>query len=118
LTFTTLRGKEAFARVLGEGQARRSNGMVLHWSANDLPTNRYAVAAKTTAGKSVVRNRLRRWGRELLRRWQDCIAPGHDLVVIARTQEAATGYEHFAHHLWRVLGKAELLSEENSEPCV
>jgi len=118
VTFTTLRGREAFARVLGKGQARRSNGMVVHWTANNLTSNRYAVAAKTTAGKSVVRNRLRRWARELLKRWQALIAPGFDVVVIARTREAATGYQHFAHHLWRALGKAELISEDNPEPCV
>lgn len=118
MTFTTLRGRAAFARVLGRGQARRSNGMVLHWAANQLEFNRYAVAAKASAGKSVSRNRIRRWGRELLRRWHRGITPGHDLVVIARTREAATGYEHFAHHLWRALNSAELISKDSSESCV
>lgn len=117
VTFTTLRGRAAFARVLGNGQARRSNGVVLHWAANQLEINRYAVAAKTSAGKSVVRNRLRRWGRELLRRWNGGIAPGHDLVLIARTPEAASGFAHFAHHLWRVLANAELITEETNESC-
>ena len=92
--------------------------MVLHWAANGLSENRYAVAAKTTAGKSVVRNRIRRWARELFRRWNPEIAAGHDLVVIAQTREAAESYRHFAHHLWRALDKAKLISEECSKSCV
>lgn len=117
MAFNTLRGREDFSHVLGRGQARRSNGVVLHWAANGLNENRYAVAAKTTTGKSVVRNRIRRWGRELFRRWNGEIALGHDLVVIAQTREAAECYQHFARHLWRALDKAKLVDARSVEPC-
>ncbi len=82
---------------------------MLHWAASGLSESRFAVAAKTRVGGAVVRNRVRRWARELLRRWRASIAPGHDLVVIARDREAALSFAMFAYHLRRVLQRAELM---------
>lgn len=82
---------------------------MLHWAASGLTESRYAVAAKTQVGCAVVRNRVRRWARELLRRWGAAIAPGHDLVVIAQDREAALSFAMFAYHLRRVLERAELM---------
>jgi ribonuclease P protein component len=106
---STLRGRSNIRRVLGSGQARRSDGIVLHWAASGQTESRYAVAAKTSVGGAVVRNRVRRWARELLRRWGAAITPGHDLVVIAHNREAALSFAMFAYHLRRVLVRAELM---------
>ena len=108
MSLTSLRGRNNFRRVLGRGQARRSDGLVLHWAPNGLEENRYATAAKTSTGCAVVRNRIRRWGRVLLRQWDSEIHAGHDLVVIAHGREAAASFQNFEFHLDRVLQKAEL----------
>jgi len=97
--------------VFADGKAHGSDGVVLHWAANGSDANRYAVAAKTTTGNAVVRNRIRRWARELLRQWQQSIRPGHDMVLIARGRDAARSFDDFAYHLRRVLAKAQLLAE-------
>ena len=97
---------------MAHGQARRSDGVVLHWAPNGLAGNRYCFAAKTKAGGAVVRNRIRRWARELFRRWHDILAPGYDIVVIARSREAAAGFAEFARHLANTLGRAELAEEQ------
>ncbi|MBN2082163.1 ribonuclease P protein component [bacterium] len=93
------------------GQAHGSDGVVLHWAANGSDACRYAVAAKTSTGNAVVRNRVRRWGRELLRQWQQALLPGYDLILIARGRDAARCYADFAYHLRRVLDKAQLLAD-------
>ena len=108
MALTSQRGRSNFRRVLGRGHARRSNGLVLHWATNGLEENRYATAAKTSTGKAVVRNRIRRGGRVLLRQWDAGILAGHDLVVIAHGREAAASFRNFESHLARVLQKAEL----------
>lgn len=105
---TALRGRANFKRVFAHGGARRSDGVVLHWVANGTAHNRYGVAAKVHVGHAVVRNRVRRWARELLRRWDASLAAGYDVVVVANQPEAAASFESFAWHLARVLGKAEL----------
>lgn len=108
MAYTPLRGRSNFKHVFSRGQARRSNGLVLHWAPNGLSENRYAVAAKVAAGRAVTRNRLRRWGRELLRRWDPRLSVGHDLVIIARNREASESFQDFEYHLGQVLRKAEL----------
>jgi ribonuclease P protein component len=96
---------------MAHGQAHRSDGVVLHWAPNGLAGNRYCIAAKTKAGGAVVRNRIRRWARELLRRWHPRLDPGYDIVVIARNREAAAGFAEFAGHLAHTLGRAGLAAE-------
>jgi ribonuclease P protein component len=106
-----LRRRSSFNRVYQSGLARRSNGLVVHWASNGLEHNRYAVAAKTQAGIAVERNRIRRWGRELFRQYDENLRPGHDIVVLARTREAALGFGLFRDHFHRVLEKTGLLSD-------
>ena len=111
MAYTPLRGRSNFKHVFSRGSARRSNGVVLHWAPNGLGENRYAVAAKVAVGRAVKRNRLRRWGRQLLRLWDPRLAPGHDLVVIARNREATESFQDFEYHLAQVLEQAELSSD-------
>ena len=109
MTFTALRTRSCFRRVVGQGQARRRDGIVLHWLNNNLEANRYGIAAKLAVGKAVVRNRVRRWGRELLRRWNPALRPGYDLVLSARQPEAADDYHEFCSNLASLLARAELI---------
>jgi ribonuclease P protein component len=106
-----LRGQDSFKRVATRGRRVSSDGLALTWLYSGNEASRYGIAARVAVGKAVVRNRVRRWARELLRRWDAQLAPGYDVVITARSNEAAVNFQHFAHHLARMLHKAELAEE-------
>jgi len=110
----TLRGAAEFKRVFAKGQARRSNGLVLHWAANSMEHNRYGLVAKSTLGTAVARNRVRRWMRELLRSWAPAIEPGYDIVLVARDRDVTAAFAQFSLHLATVLHKAELMEGQGA----
>ena len=105
---SALRGAAAFRRVLARGTSRRSNGIAVHQTPNGLSENRYGIAAKLSAGRAVRRNRIRRWTRELLRRWEGNLAEGYDVVIISSAGEAVADFHSFAAHLGTALSKAGL----------
>ena len=107
----TLRGQGSFKRIAIHGHRVTSDGLALTWLYSGNETNRYGIAARLAVGKAVVRNRVRRWARELLRCWDAQVAPGYDLIISARSSDAAESYQHFANHLARMLHKAELTEE-------
>jgi ribonuclease P protein component len=86
----TLKDRHGFRRVMTRGKVARSNGLRVHFALNGLPHSRYGIAATTAVGGAVVRNRVRRWAKELLRRWDELLAPGYDLVVFVNQREASS----------------------------
>ncbi len=108
MALASLRGQNSFKRVAQQGRRLTSDGLALLWLYSGNETNRYGVAARVAVGKAVVRNRVRRWARELLRRWDSELAPGYDLIITARDSAAAASFQHFAEHLARLLAKAQL----------
>src|SRR5687768_10079221 len=97
---------------MAHGRFTRSNGVRVHYTHNGLDANRYGVAATTAVGGAVVRNKVRRWSRELLRKWDAQLAPGHDLVVFVNNKDARESFESFAIHLAHGLRKAQLAEGE------
>jgi ribonuclease P protein component len=112
VALNTLRGRYSFKRVMAHGRFTRSNGVRVHYTHNGTDANRYGVAATTAVGSAVVRNRVRRWSRELLRQWDAQIVPGHDLVVFVNNSDAQESFQSFAIHLAHSLRKAQLAEGE------
>lgn len=50
----------------------------------DLATGRIGITVSKKVGNAVVRNRIRRWVREFVRRERAWLPPGRDVVVIAK----------------------------------
>jgi ribonuclease P protein component len=97
---------------MAHGRSARSNGVRVHYTHNGSDVNRYGVAATTAVGGAVVRNRVRRWSRELLRHWDAQIAPGNDIVVFVNHKDAQESFQSFAIHLAHGLRKAQLAEGE------
>jgi ribonuclease P protein component len=111
VALASLRGQDSFKRVAQRGRRVSSDGLALVWLYSGNEANRYGIAARVAVGKAVVRNRVRRWARELLRQWGSQLAPGYDVIITARGSNAAESYQHFAQHLARMLHKAQLTEE-------
>ena len=89
-----LRDKDRFQQVRRQGRSYKHPLMVLVILPNELPHSRFGFTASKRIGNAVKRNRVRRLMREAVRLQWDDIAPGWDVVCIARRPIAtATFYE-------------------------
>ena len=61
------------------------------WLPTERATARFGLTVSRRVGGSVIRNRVKRWLRESIRRQRQGLT-GMDVVLIARTGAAAAGY--------------------------
>jgi ribonuclease P protein component len=76
--------------------------LLLHLLSGDEV--RVGVTVSTKVGGAVVRNRVKRWVREYVRRHRDALPPG-DTVLVARASAATAVHEDIDRDLERILGK-------------
>ncbi|MEZ4238922.1 MAG: ribonuclease P protein component [Myxococcota bacterium] len=86
-----LRRSPEFQRVQRGGRRISGRSLVVVYLANDRDTARFGLAVSRKVGGAVVRNRVKRWLREAVRR-QRGAAPLVDVVIIARPSAATAGY--------------------------
>ncbi len=73
-----------FQRVRRQGRSWSDPLLVLLRAPNDLEIARFGFSVSRRIGGAVVRNRYRRLMREAVRLQLDRVAPGWDVVLIAR----------------------------------
>jgi len=105
-----LRDNEQFQRVRKEGRSWSHPLLVLCVLPNGLHHSRFGFSVSKRVGKAVVRNRTKRLLREVARLRQDMIAPGQDLVFIARTPIKEADLLEVDRAVEKVLRQAGLLS--------
>jgi ribonuclease P protein component len=77
------------------------------------PHNRYGFAVGKRVGGAVQRNRAKRLMREAARHLHPRVAPGHDIVFIARNRMSrATTFAEVQEAMERALGQAGILDAE------
>ena len=98
--------RREFLRVYEQGQKIFSRYAVLFYAANDLPHSRIGITATKKLGKANIRNRLKRWTREVYRRQR---APLHldrqslDFVVNVKPNAAGATFDDYSRDLVRTL---------------
>jgi ribonuclease P protein component len=112
MPLTALRGWKAFRAVHSDGRFRRGRAIAVHYLPNAYGYNRYGVAAKSKVGTAVIRNRVRRWTKQLLRKWDAELMQGYDIIVLAGRPEAAEPFADFAEQLAHVLALCRLTAGE------
>ncbi len=93
-----LRSPADFGRVRRQGVSRALPSLVIvaaRAERPDAPT-RIGITVGKRVGGAVVRNRVKRRMREVLRLRYSRIAPGWDLVFIARPRAANASYDDLA----------------------
>jgi ribonuclease P protein component len=80
--------------------------LVLYVVPNDLGRIRVGITVSSRVGNAVVRNRVRRRLREALRARLDRLAPGHDLLLVARPGSARAAWGELSAALESVLIRA------------
>jgi len=98
--------RREFLRVYETGQKLFSRYVVLFFAANDLPHSRIGITATKKLGKANIRNRLKRWTREVYRRQREPLGidgQSLDLVVNVKTNAADATFQDYSRELSRVL---------------
>lgn len=104
----TLKRQGQFQRVFSQGKRVASGGLSVFYAANHLGQNRYGLVATTRAGKAVVRNKLRRWMREFIRRPGQAFNPGWDIIIHVGRPSMGGNYQRFTACLGEAFSKGQL----------
>jgi ribonuclease P protein component len=100
--------RREFVRVYETGQKVFSRYSVLFFASNDLPFSRIGITATKKLGKATVRNRLKRWTREVYRRQREPLgldAHRVDIVVNVKPNARDSSFEEYSRDLTRVLAR-------------
>jgi ribonuclease P protein component len=100
----TLRHTEHYRRCYASGRRKGGPLLLLYSFPNEIDRPRLGLTASAKVGGSVVRHRLKRWGREVFRRYagRDRIA-ALDLVVHFKPGAATSSFSDFRRELERLL---------------
>jgi ribonuclease P protein component len=103
---TRLAKRPEFVRVYETGRKQFSRYAVLFFIGNDRGNSRIGITVTKKVGKANIRNRLKRWTREVYRRQRLPLgldAQALDIVVNVKPSAAQTSYEEYSRDLARVL---------------
>lgn len=98
--------RREFLHVYETGRKIFSRYSVLFFVGNGLPHSRIGITATKKLGKANVRNRLKRWTREVYRRQREPLgldAHSLDVVVNVKPNAAQASFHDFSQDLARLL---------------
>lgn len=110
-----MRDKARFRQVKQEGASYSHPLMVLCCLTNDEMISRCGFTVSRRIGKAVERNRARRRMREAVRLVWDLVAPGWDLVWIARPGINEAEFTELQDACARLLRRARLLQAQATQ---
>ncbi len=98
--------RREFVHVYETGQKLFSRYAVVFFVGNGLSHSRIGITATKKLGKANVRNRLKRWTREVYRRNREPLgidAQSLDIVINVKPNAAETSFLEYSRDLRRVL---------------
>ncbi|MDA8202305.1 MAG: ribonuclease P protein component [Chloroflexi bacterium] len=108
----TLRRPADFAALQQHGRSRAHPLVVVRAVHNGLDCTRYAFSTGRHLGGAVVRNRVRRRLREIVRSLASRVAPGWDVLIVARPASVVAGYLELRDAVALLLGRLGVLTAE------
>ena len=105
-----LRKGTEFDTAFAKGTVTGSSLFAVRYVSNESERTRWGFAVgKRLAKRAVVRNRLKRRIREIVRRLD--VAPGYDVVLVARAPALAADHSGLEHGVEQLLQRAGLLGQ-------
>ena len=105
----SLKLNHEFRRLYNKGRTAASPFMAVYCRKTRLPYSRLGFTTGVKLGKAVKRNRVRRRLREIYRTNEWRLAPGWDIVVVARVKAVFAEYGPLERSFLALAGKLELL---------
>jgi ribonuclease P protein component len=104
-----LRSTADFQEIQGRSHSRADPSLLVRYRRNGLDRTRYGISTGRRIGPAVVRNRVRRRLRTILRRLGPQVAPGWDVLLVARPPSAALAQKDLESVLVKLMTSAGLL---------
>ena len=98
-----IRRRREFLTLQRKGRRRHTEHFVVVRSASEGSDSRLGITVSSRVGNSVIRNRLKRFARELFRVNRRSFAAPEDLVIIAKPGADTLSYAQAATELARAL---------------
>lgn len=103
-----LKGSKRFLEIRRRGRTLVHPLLVMMVMPNELSLSRFGFVAGRRLGKAVKRNRARRLMREAIRLRLPTIAPGYDVIVVARQPMQNATFAEVEQAVERLLEQAGL----------
>ena len=110
-----LKQNHEFRRLYNKGKSAVSPYFAVYCRKNHREMSRLGITTGVKLGNAVKRNRVRRRIRELYRTNEFRMAPGFDVVVVARTRAIFAKYSDLERSFLKLLKKLELLKPEEEQ---
>jgi len=111
MQLATLKNSNRFDEVFSHGRFAVKDYLVLYVLENGLELSRYGVSISSKAGSAVVRNKIRRWARQILNSLSARIKAGYDFIIVVR-KCPSYNYIEFRDKLLYLMDNRGLLAEE------
>ena len=105
----SLKLNHEFRRLYSKGRTAASPYMAIYCRKTRLPYSRLGLTTGVKLGKAVRRNRVRRRLREIYRTNEWRLAPGWDIVVVARVKSVFAQYAQMEKSFLSLVEKLDLL---------
>ncbi|MBN2328325.1 MAG: ribonuclease P protein component [Candidatus Omnitrophica bacterium] len=103
-----LRKREEIRSVLRQ-RGLEGKYCFLHVRSNRFPYSRLGVVVSRAVGNAVVRNKTKRWLREIFRRSKSQLSRTVDLVIRAKGVVREAAYNELADEIHRLMKRQNLL---------
>ena len=112
-----LRQTQDFDRARGNGRSWANPILVCYvFARGDTGPTRIGITVGRRTGNAVVRNRVRRRIRELVRGQHPALAPGSDVILIARPPSAQATFNELQHSVASLLQRAGVVAGPGAPP--
>ncbi len=101
-----------FRRLYAKGKTAAVPALAVYVRPNKSRRSRLGITVGAKIGKAVVRNKIRRRVREAYRIHEGQMAPGWDIVVVARKRSAFASYGEIERGLLSLLDKLGVRQRE------
>ena len=105
----SLKQNHEFRRLYSKGKTAAAPCMAIYCRKNRLGISRLGLTTGVKLGHAVQRNRVRRRLREIYRTNEAGLAPGWDIVIVARSRAVNAPYAELERSFIKLVRKLELL---------
>lgn len=110
--FCKIRKNYEFRRVYSDGKYYVEKYLVMYLIKNNSDVNRVGFSVSKKVGNSVVRNRLRRYMKEVYRKISSRLRLGYDIVFTGRIGSSEAGFKEIEKNMLLVMKRARLIKRE------
>lgn len=100
-----------FHRLYVKGKSFAGQHIVVYFSKTKTEKNRLGITVSTKIGNAVIRNRVRRRIKEAYRLLEDNVAPGYNIVIVARSNAKDAPMPEIKNSLEKLLKKSDIWVE-------